>query len=65
VTHLRKMMLEKLERRNYSDRTARGYISAVADFAQHFGKLPDQLGPDELRRLPGLSPHDLTPISVH
>ena len=42
-------MLEELERRNYSDRTARGYISAVADFARHFGKPPDQLGPDELR----------------
>ena len=50
MTHLRKMMLEELERRNYSDRTARGYISAVADFAQHFGKPPDQLGPDELGR---------------
>jgi integrase len=44
------MMLEELQRRNYSDSTARGYLSAVADFAQHFGKPPDQLGPDELRR---------------
>ena len=49
MTRLRNMMLEELERRNYSDRTARGYISAVADFARHFGKPPDQLGPDELR----------------
>src|SRR5947209_19064586 len=44
------MMLEELKLRNYSDGTARGYISAVADFAKHFGKPPDQLGPDELRR---------------
>ena len=50
MTRLRKMMLEELQRRNYSDRTARGYISAVAEFAQHFRKPPDQLGPDELRQ---------------
>jgi integrase/recombinase XerD len=43
------MMLEELQRRNYSDSTARGYVSAVADFAHHFGKSPDQLGPDDLR----------------
>lgn len=49
MTRLRNMMLEELGRRNYSDRTARGHISAVADFARHFGKPPDQLGPDELR----------------
>jgi integrase/recombinase XerD len=49
VTQLRKMMLEELQRRNYSDSTARGYVSAVADFAHHFGKSPDQLGPDDLR----------------
>jgi hypothetical protein len=44
------MMPEELQRRNYSDSTARGYVSAVAAFAKHFGKSPDQLGPDELRR---------------
>jgi integrase/recombinase XerD len=49
VTHLRKMMLEELQRRNYSDRTAHGYVRTVAAFAKHFGKAPDQLGPDDLR----------------
>src|SRR5205823_8441442 len=49
LTHLRRMMLEELRRRNYSDSTARGYLSAVAAFAKHFGKSPDQLGPDDLR----------------
>jgi integrase/recombinase XerD len=50
VTHLRKMMLEELQRRNYSQTTTRSYLRAVAGFAQHFGKPPDQLGPDEIRR---------------
>ena len=50
MTHLRKMMLEELQRRNYSQTTTRAYLRAVAGFAQHFDKPPDQLGPDEMRR---------------
>jgi integrase/recombinase XerD len=49
VTHLRKMMLEELERRNYSAATTRRYLRFVERFAQHFGKSPDKLGPDHLR----------------
>jgi integrase/recombinase XerD len=49
VTRLRKMMLEELQHRNYSESTIRGYLMAVRQFAEHFGKPPDQLGPDELR----------------
>jgi integrase/recombinase XerD len=49
MTQLRRKMLEELQRRNYSDRTIRYYVQAVALFAKHFGKRPDQLGPDELR----------------
>jgi len=49
VTHLRKMMLEELERRNYSEETTRRYLRFVERFAQHFGKSPDKLGPDHLR----------------
>ncbi|MBZ5672523.1 MAG: site-specific integrase [Acidobacteriia bacterium] len=49
MTQLRRMMLEELQRRNYSDRTIRYYLQAVALFAKHFGKRPDKLGPDELR----------------
>ena len=49
MTHLRKMMLEELQRRNYSQTTIRSYLRAVAEFAKHFGKPPDQLGPNEIR----------------
>jgi integrase/recombinase XerD len=49
VTRLRKMMLEELERRNYSEGTTRRYLRFVERFAQHFGKSPDKLGPDHLR----------------
>jgi site-specific recombinase XerD len=43
------MMLEELQRRNYSKSTIRYYLQAVADFARYFGKSPDKLGPGELR----------------
>jgi integrase/recombinase XerD len=49
VTHLRNMMLEELQRRNYSEITTRKYLQYVTAFARHFGKSPDQLGPNELR----------------
>jgi hypothetical protein len=33
MTHLRRMMLEVLQRRNYSEVTTGNYLRAVADFA--------------------------------
>jgi site-specific recombinase XerD len=36
VTHLRKLMLEELQRRNYSQSTVRSYIKTLEDFAKHF-----------------------------
>jgi len=44
------MMLEELQRRNYAEGTTRYYVRAVQQFARHFGKSPDKLGPSELRR---------------
>jgi site-specific recombinase XerD len=49
MTRLRKMMLEELQRRNYSACTTRNYLRVVSDFAKYFGKSPDKLGPNELR----------------
>src|SRR5689334_1233338 len=43
------MTLEELERRNYSQATARTYIDAIRRFAAHFHRSPDQLGPLEIR----------------
>ena len=49
MTRLRKMMLEELQRRNYSAITTRNYLRVVTEFAKYFGKSPDKLGPNELR----------------
>jgi len=50
VTHLRKRMLEELQRRNYSQSTIESYLHAVEDFAEFFGKRPDQLDVEHIRR---------------
>jgi integrase/recombinase XerD len=66
MTRLRKMMLEELQRRNYSAITTRNYLRVVADFAKYFGKSPDKLGPNELRTYQAYLLHQrkLTPGTV-
>ena len=66
MTRLRKMMLEELQRRNYSADTTRNYLRVVADFARHFGKSPDKLGLNELRTYQAylLRERKLTPGTV-
>ena len=66
MTHLRKIMLEELERRNYSDETIRRYLRYVELFARHFGRSPDKSGPDHLRQYQAylLKQRKLDPVSV-
>ena len=49
MTRLRKMMLDELERRNYSQTTRRAYLLGVEQFAKHFHRSPDQLNLDHIR----------------
>ena len=49
MTHLRKMMLDELQRLNYSQSTIRHYIRTVEDFARRFRCSPDRLGPRHIR----------------
>lgn len=49
MTRLRKLMLEELERRNYTQATRRAYLLGVEQFAKHFQRSPDQLGLEHIR----------------
>src|SRR6266567_45576 len=49
VTHLRKAMLEELQRRNMSQITARIYLRAVEEFSRYYNVPPDQLGPEHIK----------------
>ena len=50
MTQLRKKMLEELQRRHYSHRTAKIYVRVVRDFAEYFHRSPDKLGPEHIRQ---------------
>jgi integrase/recombinase XerD len=50
VTQLRTKMLEELQRRNYSESTAKAYVRIVREFAKYFHQSPDKLGPDQIRQ---------------
>ena len=49
MTHLRKMMLDELQLRNYAQNTIRHYVRTVEDFARRFRCSPDRLGPRHVR----------------
>jgi integrase/recombinase XerD len=66
VTQLRKKMLEELQRRNYSHRTAKTYVRIVRDFAEYFHQPPDKLGPEQIRQYQAhlFQTKKLTPATV-
>jgi len=49
MTVLRRRMIEDMRVRNYSLRTVKAYVAAVAKLAKHFGRSPDRLGAEEVR----------------
>src|SRR4029077_17801340 len=49
MTPLRQRFIDDLRLRNYARRTIDTYVSRVACFAQHFGRSPELLGPNEVR----------------
>jgi integrase/recombinase XerD len=50
VTQLRKKLLEELQCRNYSHRTAKTYVRIIREFAEYFHQSPDKLGPEQIRQ---------------
>ncbi|NLG41966.1 MAG: tyrosine-type recombinase/integrase [Phycisphaerae bacterium] len=49
MTPLRQRFIEDLQLRNRSERTIEAYVRQVARFARHFGRSPEQLGPEQVR----------------
>ena len=50
MTPLRQRFSDDLRLRNKSPKTIEAYVHAVAKFARHYSKSPEQLGPDEIRQ---------------
>jgi hypothetical protein len=43
------MMLEELQRRNYTESTTRAYLRITEDLARYFRRPSDQLDPEHIR----------------
>lgn len=49
VKPLRQLMIEEMQIRNLAPHTQVSYVQQVSQFARHFGKSPDLLGPADIR----------------
>ena len=49
MTPLRRRMIEDMQMRNLSPNTQEAYLRVVIQFANHFKRSPDKLGPEEVR----------------
>lgn len=48
--HLRQLMIEELQRRNFAETTIRSYVHGVEHFSRYFHRSPDELGPEHIRK---------------
>lgn len=51
MTPLRRRLIEDMRVRNLAANTQRAYLQKMRAFANHFGRSPDLLGPEEVRTL--------------
>jgi site-specific recombinase XerD len=67
MTHLRKITIEELVRRNYSDSTRECYIRTINEFALYFDCPPDKLGLEHIRNYQAhlFSDRKLSPNTVN
>ena len=49
MTVLKQRMLDDLRIRNYAPTTVACYLRSVTEFAKHFNRSPESLGPEEIR----------------
>src|SRR6202795_1812263 len=49
ISPLRQRMIDDMTVRNFAPNTILCYLKQVSYFAQHFGRSPDRLGPEEIR----------------
>jgi integrase/recombinase XerD len=67
MTILRQRMIDDMQVRNFSPHTQASYVLQVSQFARHFGRSPDKLGPEDIRAYQVYLTNErkLAPGSIH